>query len=194
MDESCYGLIVEGSYDGSVFPEFVRKIVSAELRVIVRLCGGVSKLMSRLPGYLKELEHAWYGKPVIKAIVIRDWQHRDLTKAEQEMAQRVRGRSFAFAHGVQFCPVRQEMETWLLADEGAINAVAVSRAGRQVSQVQGELEEIADAKSRLVTLLSEARLPYDATVCAEIAQHVNLERLRYRCPSFRLFETKVLDC
>ena len=76
----------------------------------------------------------------------------------------------------------------------AINAVAVSRAGRTVSQVQGELEEIPDAKARLVTLLSEARLPYDAKVCAEIAQHVNIERLRYRCPSFRLFQTKVLDC
>jgi hypothetical protein len=80
--------------------------------------------MMRLPGYLTDLEHAWYGRPVAKAIVIRDWRDPDLTSAEQAMSQKIQGRHFSFPHGIQFCAVRQEMETWLLADGKAINAVA----------------------------------------------------------------------
>ena len=72
MDEPVYGLIVEGVYDEGVYPELVRKLVSANTMCIVRPCGGASKLMARLPGYLRELEFAWLGKPVDKALVIRD--------------------------------------------------------------------------------------------------------------------------
>lgn len=194
MDESCYGLIVEGPYDESVLSELVRRIISPNLRVIALPCGGVSKLLTKFPGYLVYLEHAWNDKPVDKAFVIRDWSGPDLASAEREMAQKIEGRRFSFPHTVQFCAVRQEMETWLLADAEAINIVADSREGRHVSPVQGELEEISDPKARLVDLLSDAKLPYDAKVCGEIAQRTSLDRLRYRCASFRSFEEKVIDC
>jgi hypothetical protein len=194
VDESSYGLIVEGIYDETVFPEFVRKVVSRDLTIIVRACGGVSKLMMRLPGYLTELEYAWYGRPVAKAIVIRDWRDTDLASAEQAMSQKIQGRNFSFPHGIQFCAVRQEMETWLLADGNAINSVAQARGGRLTSQTQGQLEEISEPKERLIKLLTEAKLPYDPKVCAEIAREASIERLRYRCPAFGLFEQKVIDC
>jgi len=45
------------------------------------------------------------------------------------MAQSVAGRQFSFPRGVQFCAVRQEMETWLLADAEAINSLAQERDG-----------------------------------------------------------------
>lgn len=194
MAETSYGLIVEGPYDEGFYPELIRRIVPHDVRIIVRTCGGVSKLMNKLPGYLRELEFAWYGKPVDKALVIRDWDGSNLKLAEQAMEQKVQGRSFSFARGIQFCAVRQEMETWLLADEEAINIVAENRGGRRIPQISGQLEEIKDAKANFVSVLSQAQLPYDAKVCSEIAQNASLERLRYRCQSFRWFETKVLDC
>ena len=194
MDERSYGLIVEGVYDEGVYPVYMRKILQADPLIYVRQCGGVSKLMSKLPGYLKSLEYEWNGGPVSKAIVIRDWHEADLAKAEQAMAEKVAGRSFSFPLGIQFCAVRQELEAWLLADADAISAVAEQRGGRGVSQLEGQLEEIADPKEKLTGILSEAKLPYDPTVCAEIAGITDLDRLRYRCPAFRIFERKVIDC
>ena len=194
MDEPSYGLIVEGGYDASVFPELVRKIVSPQVRVVVRPCGGVPKLMSRFPVFLREFEHVMQGKPVDKALVIRDCDGRDPGLIERKMAERVRGRQFSFPRGVQFCTVQQEMEAWLLADCRAINAVARERGGRDVPQVQDQLEQIVNPKERLKWVLSDARLLYDGKVCGEIASQTDIKALRYRCPSFCVFEKKVTDC
>jgi hypothetical protein len=193
MDESSYGLIVEGFYDEGVYGEFVRKVVPL-VEVFFRRCGGVAQLMKRFPVLLRDLEHFRQGRPVDKALVIRDWRGPDVDSCEQRLMQKVEGKNFAFPRGVQFCGVRQEMEAWLLADVNAINSVARDRGGRTVSPVQGEIEEIGNPKERLTQLLSEARLPYDAEVCREIAQRADIETLRRRCPSFRSFERKVLDC
>jgi hypothetical protein len=150
--------------------------------------------MNKLVGYLKSLEIEWYGGPVSKALVIRDWDDQNLTSAEEAMRRKIEGRQFAFPHEIQFCAVRQEMETWLLADANAINVVAQARGGRVTSQTQGQLEEISDPKETLIKLLTDAKLPYDPKVCAEIARETSIERLRYRCPAFGLFEQKVVDC
>jgi hypothetical protein len=74
------------------------------------------------------------------------------------------------------------------------NSVARTRGGREVPPVQRTLEEIGDPKESFRRLLSAADLPYDAQVCREIAEQASIETLRYRCPSFRAFEQKVLDC
>jgi hypothetical protein len=96
--------------------------------------------------------------------------------------------------GLDFCIVVREMETWLLADEEAISSVALSRGGREVPRVPSALEDLMDAKEHLMRLLSRALLPYDPELCRQIASQADLDRLRYRCPSFRRFEGKVLDC
>lgn len=194
VDESSYGLIVEGSYDERVFPELVRKIASGQVRVEVRPCGGVARLMKRFPGFLRELEHVMQGKSVDKALVVRDCDLRDPEAVERDMAEKVRERPFAFPRGVHFCAIRQMMDTWLLADVNAINSLARERGGRDVPPVQGLLEQIGNPKQRLRCLLSRARLPYDPEVCREIACRADIEAVRYRCPSFRRFEKKVMDC
>lgn len=106
MPEPSYGLIVEGIYDEGVFRELVRRIVSPQVRVRVRVCGGAPQLMKHFPGYLRDLEHAMQGKPVDKAVVVRDWRGSDRAALEQRMAQRVHGQPFAFPRGVHFCAVQ----------------------------------------------------------------------------------------
>lgn len=194
MDEASYGLIVEGYYDELVFPEFVRKILSKQVAVVVRKCGGVPGLMKLFPSLLRDLEQVRAGKPVDKAMVIRDWPGPDIATCEEEMASKIRGEQFNFRRGVQFCGVRQAMEAWLLADQNAINSVSRTRGGRTVERLQGQIEEMVNPKQRLTRLLSDARLPYTAEVGREIASQADLETLKYRCPSFRSFVTKVIDC
>ena len=53
------------------------------------------------------------------------------------------------AIGFDFVFVRQELETWLLADERAINALALERNGRAIPGMQGQIEEINQPKERL---------------------------------------------
>lgn len=194
MDESSYGLIVEGPYDEAVFPELVRKIASQQAEVVVRVCGGAPQLMKHFPSFLRDLEHVRQGKPVDKAVVIRDWRGPDAATIEREMARRVQGRRFGFPRAVQFCAVRQEMEAWLLADVNAINDVARERRGRTVPPIQQDIEQIGNPKEMLMRLLLQAKLPYDPEVCREIAHRADVETLKSRCPSFRSFETKVTDC
>lgn len=192
---TSYGLIVEGVYDESILSELMPRLTSRTPEIIVRPCGGVTQLLKRFPGFLKELEYVRGGHPVDKAIVLRDWSGPRVADCEEELRQRVKNRVFAFPGGVHFCCVRHEIEAWLLADEDAINSVAVARGGsKKVAGVAGDVEEIRDPKNMLVNLLSKADLPYDPKVCGEIAKAANLERLRYRCPSFRSFENTVIDC
>ena len=164
------------------------------MEIIPRLARGVSDLMKHFPNFLRDLEYIKQGRPVDKALVIRDSGRRDPASVEQEMADRIEGSTFSFSNGIQFHAVRKEMETWLLADVEAINSVALSRGGRRVTPIQETLEDIVDPKERLIRLLSAAGLPYDFGVCREIARQANVETLRYRCPSFRSFEQKVIDC
>jgi hypothetical protein len=111
------------------------------------------------------------------------------------LTRKIKERRWAFSHEVVVCIIRREVETWLLADvaEG-VNAVAKKRGGRAVAEVQGTLEEIEYPKERLRQLLSEARLEYTDQVAAEIARSLRLDTLSYRCPSFRTFKQRVVDC
>ena len=189
-----YGLIVEGPYDEAVYPILVRRLTSPNTDLIVRPCGGVSKLKRAFPSYLQEFLYAVQGNPVEKALVIRDSGGKESAALERQMAERIRNRHYPFPKGIQFCAVQRAMETWLLADANAINAVALTRHGRPITEVRETLEDIADPKDRLKRLLSQAKLDYDPEVCREIAAEVRIETLRYRCRSFRSFELKVHDC
>lgn len=194
VSSGSYGVVVEGAYDTPVYEELIRKIASREVAVISRETGGVTKLIRLFRGMLRDFEHVRGGQPVDKVLIIRDSDGRDAASLERDMQDRIRGQQFSFPRGIKFHAVRRAMETWLLADVGAINSVALSRGGRGVPAVQETLEDIEDPKQRLTRLLSLAGLPYDPQVCREIARQANIETLKYRCPSFRSFQEKVMDC
>lgn len=194
VPDVSYGIVVEGPYDVPVYEELIWKICSANVEVIPRPAGGVSRLMGGFPKLLRDLEHIRQGRPVNKALVIRDAGGKDTASVESLMAERIQGRPYSFPRGIQLVAVRRTMETLLLADEEAVNSVALSRGGRQVARIQEALEDIANPKERFRRWLSEAKLPYDPQICRDIARQVKLETLQYRCPSFGSFKQKVLDC
>ncbi len=193
-DPTSYGLIVEGPYDKQVYEGLIPRICSADLLLVTRLCGGVTNLMKLFPAFLREFEHLLNGQPVDKALVIRDAEGIDIQKPRIKMEEKIKGCTYAFPLGVQLCVVRQEMETWLLADIGAINAVATARGGRKISELHRSPEDIHDPKRELRSLLSRAQIELTAPVCREVASKLNIETLEYRCPSFRTFKRSVLDC
>jgi hypothetical protein len=189
-----YGVIVEGDYDAGVFEELIRKICPDAHDIKVRVAGGCAQLMNTFPSLLRSLEHVSdQGGPVEKALVIRDADCRDTAATEAKMRETVARRRFSFPAGVGLHAVKQEMETWLLADPEAINSVAASRGGRATPRVPGPLEELQDPKQKLLNVLNRSGLDHTAQVCREIAREIDLTTLRIRCPSFADFEQKVLD-
>ena len=91
--------------------------------------------------------------------------------------------------------VVQAVETWLLADIEAVNAVALARNGSAIDgadRLPRNLETLLPPKPILGRFLFEAGIPYTAQVCREIAEKIDLRVLRERCPGFRQFEEKVV--
>lgn len=194
MTNLTYGLIVEGPYDKAMYEALIPRICKRNVSFKTRPCGGKDWLMKSFRYLLRDLEKVLQGAPVDKALVIRDSGGKDPSAIEAEMDRRIAGNKYAFPRGVRFCVVRREMETWLLADAQAINIVAQARGGRQIQEVQETLEEIHDPAGKLRSVLSDARLSYTEPVCAEIASHLRIDHLEYRCPSFRTFKQNVIDC
>lgn len=191
MAHGSYGLVVEGPYDEAFYRTLVARIAGGN-PVVESLIGGGHGLLRNFPGLLRRLEHIVAGGPVEAALVIKDADGHSVEEVEAQLAQRVAQRNFAFAHGVSFCAVQREMETWLLADHDAINRVSVNR-GRNDGVVRFPeiLEGVADPKTQLRRVLSRAGLDYSIAVCTEIAAEMDLERVGNRCPSFQRFAQKL---
>jgi hypothetical protein len=208
---NAYGFVVEGPYDVAILRELIPRILGRDVPVFSRLCLAKvipnKNLLTFLRDLQDEMQERLHKKALKnsqeeteiwryqKALVIRDSGGKDPKIIEEELTRKVQERRWAFSHGVHVCIIRQEVETWLLADvaEG-VNAVAKKRGGRAVAEVQGTLEDFEYPKERLKQLLSEAKLQYTEQVCAEIARSLRLDTLSYRCPSFLTFKQRVVDC
>jgi len=187
-----YGIVVEGESDEQVFQHLIRKVNSPEASIYCRVCGGVERLMKEFPGLLQTFEYAHNGGPVDGALVIRDCDNKSVADVLDRMKEKLGNRTYRFPHGVEFCAIKRKLDSWLLADEHAINAVCQSRRVRAIPRVNETIEEITHPKERLQKLLSEAKLNYTSAVLGEIAAEVNIEQLEYRVPSFIPFKQSIL--
>jgi hypothetical protein len=187
-----FGLVIEGTYDEAALTELIRKCIAGNIVVVARPCSSSGSLISSFPGFLEVFRHTMQGTYVDKALVIRDADNKDPNELIQRMQSRIQGRSYPFP--LEFVVIVQELETWLLADEEAISEVTLEYSGRTVSRVNEPLEEIAAPKERLKQILSDSEVDYTKEVVRKIAAAINLQRIEYRCPSFRSFFQAVRDC
>jgi hypothetical protein len=183
---------VEGDADKEAFQHLIRKANSPDASIYSLSCGGVERLMKEFPDLLRIFEYAHNGGPVDGALVIRDSDNKSVVDVLNRMKEKLGNRTFRFARGVEFCVIRRKLDSWLLADENAINTVSQSRRGRTTARVNETIEEITHPKERLQRLLSEAKLNYTSAVLGEIAAAMNLKQLEYRVPSFVAFKQSVL--
>jgi len=180
----AFGIVVEGVYDEQVISALVEKIFSKECRCLCRLTGGKSNLMKKFPGFLEEFRF----NAVDKALVVRDADRKLVDQLRDRMEEKVLGRNYPFA--LKFCVIKEEMETWLLADEKAISRVA----GKDIPRVSEDLENIEKPKEKLMQILSRAKVNYTPEVARKIAEAVKPHTIEYRCPGFKAFRMSVLDC
>jgi hypothetical protein len=187
------GIVVEAETDAAVYEKLIRRIRPDTDQVIPRACGGVSGVRQKFVGWLKNFQwHSAYE--VHKALVIHDSDCAGADAGEAHLAQLLRESRFQPTFPVHLYTTVCELETWLLADESAVNSVAQQRLkARRARPVPGMLETIRNAKERFAGMLSEAGLPADTTVYAEVATVVDLARVGERCPRFHTFREYVLS-
>lgn len=188
------GIVVEGDHDSAVYRELIRRIGDDIEDVPSRPCGGHTRLMEQFVGLLKAFE--WGSCPSVnKAIVIRDSDCSDPAGWERRMQQKLDQSRFRPSFPVHFHATKCEIESWLLADENAINRVSAQRGkNRGVPPVTIQLESRKDAKELFAERLSEAKLPADPAVYQEIARASDISRIAARCPHFQRFVEKVRSC
>ena len=141
------GIVVEGERDGAAYPELIRKIRNDVDTILSEACGNDVRLMKQFVGWLKHFE--WHAEvSVDKAFVIRDSDCSDPLIWETKMGEILAQSRFVPSFPVHFYATKCEIETWLLADEEAINQVAHNRRKQgSVSAVAIPLESLrADAK------------------------------------------------
>jgi hypothetical protein len=188
------GIVVEGDRDSAAYPELIRKIRGDVEIVLAEACGNDIKLMQKFVGWLKYFQ--WGAEHSIdKALAIRDSDCSDPIVWESKMEQILAQSHFDPSFPVHFYATKCEIETWLLADEEAINQVARNR-GKQgsVSGVTIPLESHRNAKELFQKVLSKARLAVDPSVYQEIASAASIERIAARCPYFQQFVDRVRAC
>ena len=189
-----WGIVVEGHRDAAAYPALIRKVRNDVDVVLAEPCGNDVNLMKQFVGWLKHFE--WHTEHhVDKALVIRDSDCIDSIFWEQKMGESLERCRFAPHFPVHFHATKCEIESWLLADERAINLVANGRGKTgMVPAVTIQLESHRDAKELFRKVLSKVGLPADPKVYQEIASAASIDRIAERCPQFESFREKVMAC
>jgi len=189
-----FGIVVEDARDGEAYSELIRGIRKDIEQVVPEPCGGTSELIKQFVGWLKHFN--WHASYVIhKALVIMDSDCSDASVWEAKLRQMYQRSHFAPSFPVHFHVTKCELETWLLADENAMNQVSQARGkNKHLGPVNIPFETYRDAKELFQKRLSEAELPDTPQVYKEIASFADIQRIALRCPSFQQFIRKVHAC
>jgi len=185
-----YGLIVEGDGDAEVFQKLLPMVNSPDAAVYPLICGGIKQLMKQFPELLRRFEYVHNGEPVDRALVIADCDNKSIHDVLSELQSRLGNRTYKFTQGLRFVVVRRKLDTWLLADEKAINAARQGR-GQQIQRVNDVLEDLMHPKERLQRIMSAAKLIYTPATLGRIAENIDVAVLTDRVPSFRSFHIAV---
>jgi hypothetical protein len=186
-----FGIVVEGEQDSAAYPELIRKIRDDIESIFPIPCGGVGTLKKEFINSLKQLP--WRAPhPIDRALVIMDSDCSDAFVWEEQLGQIYEQSHFKCNFPVRFHATKCKLETWLLADENAVNQVSQQRGkNKKVAAVTFDLETHKEAKELFHKQLSKADLRATAPVYKEIASFSDIARISARCPNFRQFANKI---
>jgi hypothetical protein len=173
---STIGLILEGEYDAVVIPVLIKQFAK-QTKVVKRICRGT--VTGRFRGLIEELHRL---HRIDKILVVSDADGRDPDEIVRSFrAKGITGQKFAAIPIV----IVEMLEAWLLADPVALKKLfGISKKIRNP-------EKIRDPKSELKRLLPK-NLTYTPTSAARIAEALDIEVLRKRCPRFEIFRKAVV--
>lgn len=187
-----FGLVVEGPTDQAAYPELIRNIRQDTGIVQVRPCGNKSKLRGIFTSYLAEFHRnsAWQIRTVF---VIQDSDCQPSEQIEDRLNRNFDASKFPNFR-VEFFATKCDLETWLVADENAINHVSQQRGANKVVDAVGIQLEHTKAKNYFYDRLERAGLDPVLAIYAEVAKSLDIPKVAGLCPSFRRFVEAVRAC
>jgi hypothetical protein len=186
-----FGIVVEGFTDEAAYTKLIMRIRPSIDKVISRACGGKSPLGHKFIGFLEEFE----ALTVAKGLVIRDSDCREPGLVEEVLRGRLHASNYRPPFPVHFHATSCMLQTWLLADEEAVNEVARTRnKPPRAQRVDDPLEGKRGAKTLFHRMLSQAQLLADPAVYAQVATVADIDVIQRRCPYFQNFVAAVLGC
>ena len=190
-----FGIVVEAERDALVYSALIRRLRPGA-DIVTRPCGDLASLRRSFVPWLKNFQ--WHvDLAVDKALVIRDSDCKDPLGVEMELARILDQSDFQdkLTLPVHFYATKCMVETWLLADEGAVNTVARRRGkAANVLAVADPLEGKRNAKELFRGMLSQAKLPATSAVYEEVAREADIGVIERRCPYFAQFVDRLNNC
>ncbi len=185
------GIVVEGPDDVAVYPVLVKRIDRGIERVHPRECGGRRKLGDKFVVFLREFAGNPAAFGIRKVFVILDSDCADAGHIEGGLREIFDRSGLRPPFEVSFHATKCKIESWLLADEEAINRVSTRRGGCDgVGRIDTDLEELKEADRVYGQVLSRVGLQDTVSVMREIASSADLDRIAQRCPGFNSFRRK----
>ena len=183
-----YGLIAE---DGSILksvPTLVSRLVDLQNEPIeCRRMNGKSDFIANSWRVVKELRFRF---PAIqKVLAICDADNDCVVTLATHLRERAEAHLGTLPFQLVFHVIKQELETWWLAEPSAISAVT----GVVIPFPGGNVEQsVLDPKTYIVRRLAVAKRVYTPGDAAAIAGRIDLSVLRMRCPGFVRFERRLV--
>ena len=198
MPDLRLGFALEGNSDYPVIPRLSRRLIREcypEIRLgddaVLRPRKRGHGFVKEMPSFVKQL--GVDGIDIVVAVVDTD---RTLINERLQLLREAKERCMEM--GVAVCIAEglavRALEAWLLADERAIFSVF---DGERASVSFHAPEEDPDPKNTLnaiVRKLTAGREVSFATYVGDLADAIELKRLRRKCQHFRGFESNLISC
>lgn len=149
-DVPTFGLVCEGIYDTVGISTLIRRIhLDAEIES--RPCGG--KVGGKFIRRLRDFQYL--STRLDKALVVADAHGKEHIQYRADLMRQIAGQAFPFP--VECIIIVEELESLMLADPRAIEAVCVERGKRiALPDLTQSPEAWHDAKARLENILSRS--------------------------------------
>lgn len=175
-----YGILGEDDSDTDTLKVLIRRLANdPSLSIRPKGFNGCAEMLRKGARQLR----AFANTGCTRFVISYDADRCDPTLRHREVIERIVNPSGIGFPCCVLIPV-QEIEAWILADIQAVSKVLTSW---NPSPLETEPERIDDPKEYLEALSrnNKKKPIYDhATHNAKVAKHLNLDRLRTRCPSF----------
>jgi hypothetical protein len=176
------GLIVEGESDRRALEKLFSKTgVMVEFRIIQGFPVRKFNVLAR------EMRNSGCKK----VLILRDTECKEKIERFEELKDKI-----GELEGIEVCFAQCSLESWLLADEGAVESLLREKTKRPVKvEIISNPESIPKPKDKMNEIFRRTRgfkLGYiEITHAPEIASRANIGKLEEKCESFREMMKKI---
>jgi len=176
------GLIVEGESDRRALEKIFSK---AGINVEFRIVQGFS--VKKINALAREMRNSGCKK----VLILRDTECKEKIERYEELKDKIRE-----LEGVEVCFAQCSLESWLLADEEAVESMLREKTKKPVKvESISNPEYVPKPKDKMNEIFRRTRgfkLGYiEITHAPEIASRVNVGKLEKKCESFREMMKKI---